>query len=231
MEERTIDLPLAGTVQLTIIWTSPGPANTMDLLEQTIRRLEATMGFPFPRRQVIYKIEPDGPRRGVLDDQYVYLGGDASMERLEISVGHETAHYYWMWPSGSWLSPEANLGWVSEGAAEFLSILHKGTIPGVVSGSVCDLNIAQVEQLPFGGSPCWYGVGHRFYYALYDTMDEANFRLGLRRWYLHTRFDTPVCDGDTTTYCRVMEAFTTYASERNRAAVEDVINRRYGVMP
>ena len=230
IEERTITLPLAGTVELTIIWASGRRGTAMDILEQAIRSLEVTMGLSFPRRQVIYKIDPDGPYT-YNDGYHVLIAGDTSLERLEGTIRHEAAHYYWTWPVASWKSPGTNLGWVAEGTADFLVALDMGITASVVPGSVCDLNIAQVEQLPLGGPPCWYGVGHRFYQDLYPAMNEANFRLAFRRWYVHAVHSTQVCDGDSTTYCRVMEAFTTYASEDNRATVEDLINRWYGVTP
>ena len=229
IEERTISLPLAGTVELTIIWTSSGPDTAMDMLEQALRRIEATMGLPFPRRQVVYKIEPDGPQFGYFGGPYVHISGETSFWQLERTIGHEAAHYYWSWPVASWASRGVNRAWVSEGAADFLASLDEDITLGVEPESVCDLNITEVEQLPSDGPQCWYHIGHRFYRDLYSIMDEANFRMAFRRWYLHTLHNTPVCDGDETTYCRVMEAFTTYASEDNRATVEDIINRWYGV--
>ena len=231
VEERTITLPLAGPVGLTIIWTSPGPDGGMDMLEQALRRIEATMGLPFPQRQVIYKIEPDRPRAGYHSSGYVYISGHNNPVQLNRTVAHEAAHYYWTSPIAGWTTVDVNYGWVYEGAAEFLTYLDEEVISGVEPGSVCDLNIPEVEQLPYGydGPPCWYDIGHQFYNDLYRDMDEGNFRLAFRRWYLHGLYNTTVCDGDSTTYCRVMEAFTTYASEDNRATIEDLINRWYGV--
>ena len=99
------------------------------------------------------------------------------------------------------------------------------------------LTITELEASEYGleGDTCWYPVGEAFYRELYRAMESTNFRLAFRRWLLHGMFDlADVCVGDdmgiSTTYCHVMEAFTTYASEDNRAAVEDVINRWYGHM-
>ena len=57
LEERTINLPLAGEVQLTIIRTQPGAERTMDLLESAVRTTEEFMSAPFPKRQVTYLFE------------------------------------------------------------------------------------------------------------------------------------------------------------------------------
>ena len=229
IEERTINLPLAGAVELTIIWTSPGPDGIMDMLESALRRIEATMGLPFPRRQVIYKIEPDGPLFGYHSRTYIRLSGFRTHSQLKGTVRHEAAHYYWSWPVAGWASLGVNRAWVAEGAANFLASLDEDITSSVEPGSVCDLNVAEVEQLPYDGPKCWYQIGHQFYLDLYRAMDETNFRLAFRRWFLHTLYSTSVCAGDHTTYCRVMEAFTLYASEDNRATVEDLINRWYGV--
>ena len=213
-------------MELSIIWTSPGPDGTVDMLEQIIRRIEWAMGIPFPRQQVIYKIEPDGEWFGYFGGPYVHVSGHRSPWQLKKTVSHEAAHYYWTWPI--WNPVEMNPAWVSEGAAEFLALLDENVALGAEPGSECDLNITEAERLPRDGPRCWYDIGHEFYRDLYSTMDEVNFRLAFRRWYLHTRHVVPTCRGDETTYCRVMESFTTYASEGNRAAVEELINRWYG---
>lgn len=232
VEDRTITLPLAGTVELTIIWTSRGLDATMDMLEQSVRRIEGAMGLPFPQRQVVYRIDLDGPwYGGYKTGWFVHLSGPWSPELLRITVPHETAHYYWDWPNAGWTGSQVNYQWVHEGAAEFLSHLDEDITLDVEPGSECDLNIPEVERLPPDGPRCWYDIGHRFYRDLHRTMDEGNFRLAFRRWYLHTLHSVPVCSGNPTTYCRVMEAFTTYASEENRAAVEELINRWYGMTP
>ena len=46
VEERTIDLPLAGEVVLTIIRTRPGSPGSMNVFERTVRNVESFMGCP-----------------------------------------------------------------------------------------------------------------------------------------------------------------------------------------
>ena len=111
IEERTITLPLAGTVELTIIWTSPGPDATMDMLEQNLRRIEAAMGLPFPQRQVIYIIDPDGPLFGYYGGHYVRISGSLSPWQLNEVAAHEAAHYYWTSPVAAWASLGVNRRW------------------------------------------------------------------------------------------------------------------------
>ena len=48
LELRSITLPLAGEVVLSIIRTGPGEAKSMDLLEHSVRGVEEFMGLPLP---------------------------------------------------------------------------------------------------------------------------------------------------------------------------------------
>ncbi len=244
IEERTITLPLARKVELTIIRTDPerGYAGMMDDLEYAVRSHEQFMGLPFPQRQVIYVIAPGSG--GNHDDRFVWIGDDNRDGAYYHTIAHEAAHYYWSWTVASW-APSFNSAWVHEGAAELLAYgpeaagyewaEYEWYAPCV------GLTIRELQASPLvlsgGGSPlCWYPVGEAFYRDLYRAMEPTNFRLAFRRWLLHGMFDLPdVCVPDgwgySTTYCHVMEAFTTYASEDSRSVVEDVINRWYGGAP
>ena len=244
IEERTITLPSAGKVELTIIRTDleRGYAGMMDDLEQAVRSHEEFMGLPFPQRQVIYVIAPGAG--GNWSNNFVYVGDDYRGGAYYHTISHEAAHYYWTWPVAGWTPHPANLGWVSEGAAELLTYGPEAArdewaenewYSPCVGLTIPDLEASTVV-FPGGGSPlCWYPVGEAFYRDLYRAMEPTNFRLAFRRWLLHGMFDLPgVCavdGGISTTYCHVMEAFTTYASEDSRSVVEHVINRWYGGAP
>ena len=237
MEERTITLPLAGKVELTIIRTDPerGYAGMMDDLEHAVRSHEEFMGLPFPQRQVIYVTRPGSG--GNWSNVFVEIGEEATRKM----VAHEAAHYYWDWPVAGW-SPSFNLAWVHEGAAELLAhgplAARDEWAENEWYAPCVGLTIRELQAsplvLPGGGAPlCWYPVGEAFYRDVYRAMDPTNFRLGFRRWLLHGMFDlADVCSVDewgySTTYCHVMEAFTTYASDDSRSVVEEVIYRWYG---
>ena len=47
-ERRTIELPIAGEVELVIVRIQPGSAKSMDLLEESVRFAESYMGEAFP---------------------------------------------------------------------------------------------------------------------------------------------------------------------------------------
>ncbi len=237
LEERTINLPLAGDIELNILRDDPalGYAGMMDDLEDAVRSHEAFMGLPFPQRQVNYRILPGSGGGHV--EMFTWIGHDSGDST---TVSHEAAHFYWSWLRASWVPHHLNLEWIDEGAADFLSYG-----PGAARDDLMEypwnahctgLTISELEDSDPHGSEarCEYPVGEAFYRDLYRAMDPTNFRLSFRRWFLHKYVDVadvclPNALGRSTTYCHVMEAFTTYASDDNRVAVADIVNRWYGV--
>ena len=225
MEVRTIDLPLAGETELTIIRTGPGLDSTMDLLEHSVRSLEEFMGFPFPRRQVIVLFAA-APGGGALLPGHVQIR--ANENRSHRILVHELSHIYWQ--NAPRLATYPPSQWVTEGAAVFMEYVVQDTLETFEADidnrfGRCTLaqNISDVEALgQVGGSfqiyDCVYGMGARFFTDLYDNMDEDAFRLGFRRLFLHHRYGTGTC---RTLICHVTESFTTFAP------VEDLIARRY----
>ena len=136
--------------------------------------------------------------------------------------------------------------WLSESVATFIEFLVYNSFPTPYNRPTFDeylrnwhqpctlvQSIAEFEELlpretdPFQYYDCQYTLGARLFHDLYNNMDETAFSQALRRLYLHTYFDTPVCDDDPTVICHLREAFTTYASEETRATVESLIDRHY----
>ena len=239
MEERTITLPLAGEIELTIMRDEPtlGYDGMMDDLEDAVRSHEAFMDLPFPQRQINYHIVPGSGGGHV--EMFTWLGHDTAGPT---PVSHEAAHFYWSWFRARWVDRSKHLEWVVEGAADLLSYGPDADRDDVVeyewNADCVGLTISELEASDPYGSKGWcsYPVGEAFYRELYRAMDPTNFRLGFRRWFLHILVDLadvcpPNMSGRSTTYCHVMEAFSTYASDDNRAAVEDIINRWYGMTP
>ena len=225
MEVRTIDLPLAGETELTIIRTRPGLDSTMDLLEHSVRSLEEFMGFPFPRRQVIVLFAA-APGGGALLPGHVQIRVREGLSHD--TLVHELSHIYWQGAPNLETYPPSR--WVTEGAAVFMEFVVQDTLQTFEADinhefGRCTLaqNISEVEALgPVGASfqiyDCVYGMGARFFKDLYDNMGEDDFRLGFRRLFLYHRFGTGPC---RTLICYVRESFTTFAP------VEDLITRRY----
>ncbi len=255
IEERTIILPLSGETELTIIRTGPTGPHTMNYLEHSVRVIEELMGFPFPRRQLIF-LYVEAPGGGAHKDTHVHLRQDEFVDsRAYVGatftlVAHEASHYYWKSiPSPHCVPADADVSkyiWLSESVATFIEYTLYGSSPWSFSPvtldeffrfghSPCDSakSIAEFETLDvnetnaFDYYDCQYTLGARLFHDLYNNMDESAFSLALRRLYLHTYFDTPACDDDPSVICHLREAFTTYASEETKATVENLIDRHY----
>ena len=242
LEERTITLPLAGEIELTIIRTRPGVGRTMDLIEQSVRSIEEFMGLPFPRRQVIY-LFATAPGGGKNFGTHVHIRPDEqvwSSERVRAGamlslLAHETSHHYW----------RGVPRWIVEGAAVFMHIVAADRLhdpietvlleqfkPCQLVQTISELEALEADPSSFDYYDCLYSFGPLLFHDLYHNMDETTFRLAFRRLYLHTVYSVPnECRnaGGVTAICHVGEAFKTYVPEEVTSAVEDVITRWYGV--
>ena len=118
MEERTIDLPHTGVMQLTIVRIRPGAERTMDLMERAVRLVEGFAAMPFPVTHVIFLAENNTPSNVSID--LTNMSGEHGWfdtdERPEIDplhvLVHETSHYYWF--------REWSRHWVEDGLGAFL---------------------------------------------------------------------------------------------------------------
>ncbi len=226
VEERTITLPLAGQMGLSIIRTRPEVNDAMDLLELAIRSIEEFMGFPFPNRHVIYLFHAEPKKSdGLIFGNHVSLGpnqanvGDWFLNLLT----HEAGHYYW----GGGLPR-----WIEEGGAVLMESMVTNMLQGPLEISPCSArNIAELEELYSSRLHhrhiCHYSLGERLFRDLYRNVDDTTFRLAFRRLYLHTLFNIPgdECDDYRKTICHVKEAFTYYVPEEKKATIEKVIAR------
>ena len=128
IEERTIQLPLAGETVLVIFRLRDHQNRLMDHLEASVRNMEGFVGEPFPTNYVAVLLaqqHPDDEVEGVwrgthftvsiwYDDEYWVRGG--SGDSFAHVLAHELAHYYFAaWP------PETMRAWIEEGAAQFLA--------------------------------------------------------------------------------------------------------------
>ena len=245
LENRVIDLPLAGPANLTIIRTQPGPAVTMDLLEDAVRHVERFMSLPFPVRQVNYLFADVRPGRSAGANSGTHItsrpyvdGTDYVKNETETSyVGesthrhfiHETGHYYW----------RGNPSWLDEGAVAFIEAIARSRMSGrplSLEYEPCAQarNIAKLERMRAErkevSSRCDAGLGERLFHDLYRNMDDTTFRLAFRRLYLLSQFDDPNddCEGTRLGICHVRASFTTDVPDEAAATALKVINRWYG---
>ena len=116
VEERVIDLPLAGKTHLVIVrHTPPGAGRSMDLLEGAVRRLEELMSVPFPDEYVrwLFVDDPEQVLWALSRDPCQQHSGrpdsdDGSFEEASLGslAGHET---------GPLLLARGTEGWIGEG--------------------------------------------------------------------------------------------------------------------
>ena len=187
--ERAINLPLAGEIDLAIVRTRPGSERSMEILERSVRGVEAFMGVPLPTGHVIVLFDDDIQASGRHYGTFIgartgHDGGDAALSVLS----HEVAHYYWTsnnaacWPS--------NRAWISEGAASFISWLVADARGDHSMFPTRVANIAELERLLEGGyyhslvANVNYALGYRIFADFHRTLGDAAFRQGLRNLYL-----------------------------------------------
>ena len=229
LEERTIELPLAGETELTVIQTDSKADYAMDSLERSVRSIEEFMGLPFPLRQVILLFDDALDARGRNYSTHVSIKTkelDEGRESTLTLIAHEVGHYYWL----------GLPRWQSEGAAHFMAAVSDDTLLGPLISLSCPQtqSIAEFEEFereystPGEVHECNYSLGERIFRDLYRNLDETAFRLAFRRLHLHTLYDSPdECESQKSTNCHMKEAFTAHATQQASTAVESVIGRWY----
>ena len=206
MEERAIDLPLAGMIDLAIIRTGPGAARSMDLLEHGVLQAEAFMGAPFPSGYVGWlfgdAVTPSfagsnfGTHIASLP-KYDVDDGSHGAEVTGAHIAHEVAHYYW----------SGNIDWVDEGTADLMASVSENARTGQPIGVTNDpcgyaRTIADLENLDFSRADgadsvftCNYAFGERLFADLYRSLGEERFRRGFQNLYELSEAEED--DGDT----------------------------------
>ena len=192
LEQRTITLPLAGDVFLSIIRTGPGAAPSMDLLEHSVRGVEEFMGLPLPTNYVglLYEDAVYGANAGANFGTHIAIlpkfdADDGSHEAgfAGSTIAHEVAHYYW----------GGNKDWVNEGAADFMASVTDGARTGrpiAVTNAPCGQtgSLAELESLGISVGDveylCNYSLGERLFVDLYRTLGHERFQRGFRNLYV-----------------------------------------------
>ena len=258
LEERTITLPLAGDIELSIIRPHPQDACkrdfTMDIVERSVRTIEEFMSVPFPVNPVIFLFTDSIVGGGARHDTFIELSMGMGKEcghqslamdlesELTLLIGHETAHHYWF----------DGIRWLDESSAEFLSYLVENSLHLTVGELQerwvredwvpCTLvdTIAEFEKLPkprswdWNYASCQYSQGRLLLHDLYKNMDEVTFRQGFRRLYMAAHGVIPQdreCQREVFRGhygCVVKEAFQAYVPEDEWAAIEEIFDRHYG---
>ena len=235
IEERQVDLPLAGEVELALIRTEPGAARTMDVLEHSVRTVEKLLQVPLPTRYV-----------GVLFGDVVQQGAPAQnfsthigmLARYDVDqdhytadysailLAHEVAHYYWV----------DNALWLDEGLSNLMGVIAEHARSGRPLEPVSRLcrearHINTLYALPEDefAFECYYSLSERFFLDLYRNLDEQVFLAAFRNLYRLSQQDDPGdrCPDTSLNICQVRVAFMDNVPADSRAIAGKIIARWY----
>ena len=206
VERRTITLPLASDVVLSIIRTAAGAARSMHLLEHAVRGVEQLMGLPLPTNYVglLYENAVSGSVAGTNFGTHVAIlpeydvdDGSREAEFAGSHIAHEVAHYYW----------SGNADWVDEGSADLMASIVEGARTGRpvgVTNRPCAhaATIAELENLGVSKGDvefeCNYSLGERLFVDLYRTLGDDRFLRGFRALYLASAMEDDDDDPGTS---------------------------------
>lgn len=181
IEVRTIELPLAGSVEVSVVHVHDGP-QLMDSVEYALRLNECLAGVPFPVRHVTVQVIPDLRVGGFLGGTTVGLRAGLADFEYESLLVHEIAHAYY----------RDGPGWITEGAAVFVQLLdrnlrfgaslsrHGGSCPHVDSVSAHDRALRHEIWM----RNCMYPLGEAILVDLYRFLSSEAFFLGFRKLHI-----------------------------------------------
>ena len=235
IEERQVDLPLAGQVELALIRTEPGAERTMDVLEHSVRTVEELLQVPLPTRYVGVLfgdvVEQGAPAHNFTTHIGMLARHDVDQDHYTadysaILMTHEVAHYYWI----------DNSFWLDEGLSNLMGVIAEHTRSGRHLEPVSRLcrearHIATLYTLRRHefAFECYYSLSERFFLDLYRSLDEQVFLAAFRNLYRLSQQDDPRdgCPGTRLTICHVRVAFTNDVPPHSRAVAEKIIARWY----
>ena len=244
----TVELPLAGEVELLVFRHSPFPEDddSIELLQEIIPVLEEFMGIPFPRRQVaLWVIEPsfregsDPPWiRGFAGADVIAVNARKHNPGFHLGVFHEAAHIYW----GGHTRAHS---WFIEGAAGFLPDYARA------QSAVQSIEERREELLPQIERDCthWgvnnirqllaletdnpeeydereickYELGEFFHMEVYRLLGHDAFSAAMRQLYVDAENT-----GSGITESEIYQAFLDQAPEGMRPAFHELYCRLHG---
>ena len=195
VERRTVDLPLAGEVDLVIVRTRPRARRSMDILENAVREAENLMGEPLPTRYVgVLFGDVFGDSSSAVGINYgshiailpEYDADDGSYAAgaFPSVIAHEIAHYYW----------SDSAVWLAEGMAELMaSAIENRRVGTPISFTrrPCEFarSIKELEALTDSGQRwrCSYPLGEGLFVSLLRTLGEYAFWDSARNLYASSR--------------------------------------------
>ena len=219
VEQRAVSLPYTGDVLLAVVRTQGGPASSMDWLERSLRSHEGFIGVPLPGNYVsllVADVRGGGWPRALLSIP------DSIGDPGRI-IAHEAGHIYWS-------TGQTGERWMSEGGANLLQWIALGKGPPIhefrIGVDSCETvrNLAELEQESGSTiewrSICHYRMGFAFFFNLYQTLGEQEFRRGFRELHLEAARESSEreCEGEGASLCFLRAGFVTSAPDPEVAA-------------
>ena len=216
LEERTITLPLAGDVELTVIRpslraSSAAVSRAMDTLEQVIRSQEEFMGVAFPQNHVTLVVDDLNRFEGSWGMDTIILAGHSNDHEI---IMHKTADTYWAdwtWTAHTYW---ADWTWLGGEGTSFLRMI----------------SLQAYDGTPLPNSEAGRGI----FGELYNRLGEEAFRRGFGELYLALHNDAyndsydVKCPGDDWGACYLRTAFVEGSTPEQAAIVKEIVARRYG---
>ena len=227
-ETRTINLPMAGEVELVVVRTQQGSGRSLDLLEESVRFTESYMGEPFPVNLVLLlyadAVQPGfvGHNSGtniVVHPDFDRDDASSEADEAEFIILHEVAHFYWHSSSYSWLD---------EGAAEFLTAAYAEHSIGFDMTDISPTDVMDDYDCADGttlkslegmtgpqAEDCAYALGLLFFLDLHQAVGAEEFQRGFRGLYLAGRdvLDPDSPNARNSTHVRKVFEFSVAATE------------------
>ena len=234
LEERIIDLPLAGKTYLVIISTAAGADRSMNLLEHSVRQVEAFMDEPLPTNYigVLFENAVVGSAAGTNFGTHIAIrpkfdidDGSQAADFTGHVLAHEVAHYYW----------SGNDDWVDEGAADFLASISERARTGqpleatnrpcAVASSINALARFDTNRDP-DAFDCNYALGERLFLDMYNSLGENQFKRGFGTLYLLSAVEDNA-DDQAGTAVGINHLTAAFISPNDAGAVDRVVRRWY----
>ena len=228
-QERSIILPLRGEMALAVVRVPAGSTRSLDIVESIVRQQEEFMHAAFPV-EIVAIINARVGTHGAFDGLIALELGDEDNVQV---IAREIADIYW----------RDGPGWLSDGAAEFMSTLAVnglGQVPSSPGATLCNLSdtIWALDDLAYRPqnaqtsaqvATCMRRLGLGLYTDLFSRLGEEEFRRSFGSLYLkmrHRQHDNE-CAGIDYGLCYINEAFVEEAASEHSAIAADVISHWY----
>lgn len=234
VEERSVVLPRAGHVRVTVVRPPSRAHATITLLEQAMRVQEGFMLEAFPRTfQTLLLADADTLVKGSAQR------GTAS---LDIEDAHDDFSVAGIVAQSCWGRVPST--WIVGGGALMLQMatLYPTELHSLTFDLKCEtgVSIAEMERRernlgtgsranPTSVYFCLYDLGLAMFLDLYSHLGDQQFRQGFQRLYVKLRDEVheDLCRGDKLGACYAKAAFVTDADPHSAAIAALIINRRY----